>query len=219
MFGFLRLHAASARLEEMSLAKRLVERECKKLSDQLAGYAVDIKVADDKIEMLLGQIEDKDKLINECKVVIQECRNRNLDIDHENAKLRESNRLITYKLDSASAALKIFAERYKISAAELRQLHVADMAIADPDKQGQDKAKPIFAPFLADDPLVVLNAGNDFKQTAGKFRQLRTAFQSLQLAITEMFDGMERDAKKEPLSKDRVRAYRETASGLIGRRV
>lgn len=188
-------------------------------AEQIAGYGVDIKVADDQITMLLGQLDNERKLVDSTKALLENCMKTRLDINHENAKLRESNRLISYKLDSATSAISIFAERYKISAAELRQLHVADMAVADPKKQGQDKAKPIFAPFLADDPLVALNAGNDFRQTAGKFRQLRQAFQSMQLALTQMFDGMEKEARKAPVTKDRIAEYRATAANLIGRKI
>lgn len=142
-------------------------------------------------------------------------------LQDECAGLKKQNEALSFKLSSAQDATSIFADRYKISAAELRQLQVADMVIHEAGEDGRNK-REVSAQVRdhdASDPLQALNDGNDFKQTAGKFRQLRQNFVTLQLALTAMFDAMERHADKRPMTREGIRGYRQDASAQIGRRI
>ncbi len=135
--------------------------------------------------------------------------------------VEDRNRSINYSLQSATDAIQIFANRYKISAAELRQLHVADMVIHEAGEDGRNKreVEAVFRNTDDSDPLTALNDGNDFKQTAGKFRQLRQHFVTLQLALTSMFDALEKHASEKPLTKEQVATYRLGASSMIRRKI
>lgn len=150
---------------------------------------------------------------------LDRCIQARLDVEFELSKVKDQHKLLDHRLESSREAIRIFADRYKISPAELRQLQVADMIPADPDKQGFERPTASFAPFEVTDPLVALNAGNDFKQTAGKFRQLRQHFQSLQMALTLMFDAMEKQARRKHLSAAEIKDYRAKASDMCGRKI
>lgn len=163
-----------------------------------------------------GQLQE---MISQRDDMLRICRDGRLQAEKDAKAHKDALIIATFKLNSAIEAIKIFADRYKISATELRQLQVADLLPAQEDNQGFERATASFAPFESGDALTLLNAGNDFKQTSGKFRQLRQNFVTLQLALTKMFDGLERQAKKKPVTISQLRDVRQQASDAIGRKV
>lgn len=204
MFGFLKFNGSGQRIAELELRNQVLERRIKS-AEAAYNNAVDV------IDQNLKQIEARYRVISMRDNMLRICRDDRL-------KAEEAARVATFKLESAQDALRIFAERYRISAEELRQLQVADLVKADPANQGHEKATANFDVDVSD-PLTLLNAGNDFKQTAGKFRQLRQSFVTLQLAITAIFDGLERAAKQKPVTFAQIRDARIEVSGKIGRKV
>lgn len=166
-----------------------------------------------------GEIEKLKERIIQRDEMLKICRDSRLDAEKDAKASKDALILATFKLNSATDAIRIFADRYKISLAELRQLQVADMIMPVEGAQGFEKPSAAFAPFEAVDPLILLNAGNDFKQTAGKFRQLRQSFVTMQLAITNLFDGLETQAKKAAVTRDQIRSARDAVSGKIGRKI
>lgn len=204
MFGFLKFNGSGQRIAELELRNQVLE---KRWSDAEIDFnnAVDVVVKkNDEIQKLKSKISVRDDMLRICR--------------DDRLKAEEAVRTTSFKLESAQDALRIFAERYRISPEELRQLQVADLVKADPANQGHEKATANFDVDVSD-PLTLLNASNDFKQTAGKFRQLRQNFVTLQLAITAIFDGLERAAKQKPVTFAQIRDARIEVSGKIGRKV
>lgn len=218
MLGFFR----NRHLERLKKVEEILHHTRQKLQEA----HFDKGVTDAAYEALVSDHEEaiqKNKksevLVSEFQLMLRICRDSRLVAENEAKFAKEQLQAATFKLDSATEAIKIFADRYKISASELRQLQVADLLPAEEGKQGFEKATAQFEPFDAGDALVLLNAGNDFKQTSGKFRQLRQNFVTLQLALTKMFDGLERQAKKKPVTVDQIRDVRKQASEAIGRKI
>lgn len=218
MFGFFKSNAERQKEASDHLNKALQARVDELQSDlDLTDGAYRLIIEDqtrsnDEIEKLKQRISQRDDML---KI----CRDSRLQAEKDAQDARHSFKLATFKLASAQDAIKIFTDRYKISAAELRQLQVADMVMPVEGAQGFDKPTASFAPFEHEDPLVMLNAGNDFKQTSGKFRQLRQNFVTLQLAITNLFDGLESAARKHPVTREQIRSARDAMSGTIGRKI
>lgn len=176
------------------------------------GMNEDLKQSYEVQDQLQEKISQRDDML-------RICRDGRLQAEKDARAFKEALKASNFKLNSATDAIKIFAERYKISPDELRQLQVAALIAPDADRQGFEKPTSDFSPFDNTDPLVMLNAGNDFKQTAGKFRQLRQSFVTLQLAITGLFDGLEMQAKKAAVTRDQIRSARDAVSGKIGRKI
>ena len=133
--------------------------------------------------------------------------------EREIERLQKQVKAEQFRADSAQDAIAILTERYGISAHELRQLQVADMKKKDGANNGEVEA--LFDHDLTD-PLAALNAGNDFKQTAGKFRQLRKAFVSYQIGVTSIFDRLE---KLPDVSKGDIQEARDAVSSTLRRKV
>lgn len=218
MFGFFKSNAHRQKEASDHLNKALQARVDELQSDlDLTDGAYRLMIEDQHRSN--GEIEKLKERIIQRDEMLKICRDSRLDAEKDAKASKDALIIATFKLNSATDAIKIFAERYNISAAELRQLQVADTLTPDEGNQGFEKPSAAFAPFEATDPLILLNAGNDFKQTSGKFRQLRQNFVTLQLALTKMFDGLERQAKKNPVTIDQLRDVRQQASDAIGRKI
>lgn len=122
------------------------------------------------------------------------------------------------KIASMIDAIKIFASRYKISAAELNQLGVGNLIPAEPTKQGYEKASISFECDNSD-PLEALNDGNKIQQTNGKFRELRKNFIEHQRQVTLTFDSLQQKAKRKPVTENDISEARQAASHFLMRKV
>lgn len=201
-------------VKEKKLLMRIEELQ-RDLDLTESAYFSSIKTQDDlnaEVLQMKQKLEQRDDMLSIC-------RDGRLQAEKDARDTKEALKLATFKLNSATDAIRIFSDRHNISPAELRQLQVADMITPVDGAQGFEKPSASFAPFEATDPLNLLNAGNDFKQTAGKFRQLRQSFVTMQLAITNLFDGLEMQAKKAAVTRDQIRSARDAVSGKIGRKI